>query len=78
VTGVQTCALPIFRIEAVEIKEKFLLAMSKKRRHILEEDIQNSKYPKKDVEKAVSEVVKKALELKDAGKIVFPWETTLV
>jgi flagellar motor switch protein FliG len=72
-----TLALAL-RIEAVEIKEKFLLAMSKKRRHILEEDIQNSKYPKKDVEKAVSEVVKKALELKDAGKIVFPWETTLV
>lgn len=72
-----TLALAL-RMEEAEIKEKFLLAMSKKRRHILEEDIQNSKYPKKDVEKAVSEVVKKALELKDAGKIVFPWETTLV
>ncbi|RDB35540.1 MAG: hypothetical protein DCC88_09620 [Spirobacillus cienkowskii] len=72
-----TIALAL-RMETPEIKEKFLLAMSKKRRHILEEDIQNSKYPKKDVEKAVAEVVKKALELKDAGKIVFPWETTLV
>ncbi len=66
------------RLERPEIKEKFLSALSKKRRHLIEEDMEGSKELKKDAEIAASFIVKKALELKDSGKIVFPWEVTLV
>lgn len=73
----QTIALAM-RIEQPEIKEKYLSALSKKRRHLIEEEMDGHKQLKKDVETASSLIVKKALELRDSGKIVFPWEVTLV
>jgi flagellar motor switch protein FliG len=66
------------RIEQAEIRNKFLSSLSKKRRHLIEEDMSGNKQLKKDAEIASSLIVKKALELKDSGKIVFPWEVTLV
>ncbi|APJ03775.1 FliG C-terminal domain-containing protein [Silvanigrella aquatica] len=66
------------RQEPDEIKEKYLSALSKKRRHIIQDDMGHSKQPKKDADIAAALIVKKALELKDAGKILFPWEGTLV
>ncbi|KAB8040684.1 hypothetical protein GCL60_01810 [Silvanigrella paludirubra] len=66
------------RLESPEIKEKFLRGVSKKRRHLIEESWEGHKQPKKEAEEAAAFIVKKALELKDSGKIVFPWEETLV
>jgi flagellar motor switch protein FliG len=66
------------KLEKPEIKEKYLSAISKKRRHLIEEDIEGSKELKKTADIAASLIVKKALELRDSGKIVFPWEVTLV
>ncbi|KAB8033474.1 FliG C-terminal domain-containing protein [Fluviispira multicolorata] len=66
------------RLENTEIKEKYLNAMSKKRRHIVEESLHEGKELKKVAEESAALIVKKALELKNSGKIVFPWEETLI
>lgn len=73
----KTLSLAI-RLEQIETKEKFLSSISEKRRHLIEEDIENNKQLKKDAEIAATLIVKKALELKDSGKIIFPWDATLV
>lgn len=66
------------RLEQDDIKDKFLSCVSKKRRHLIEEEGEGNKQPKKEAEAAAATVIKKAIELKDSGKIVFPWEETLV
>lgn len=66
------------RLENQTVKEKFLSAVAKKRRHLIESEWEGGKVPKKEVETAVAAIIKKALELKEKGKIVFPWEETLV
>ncbi|BBH53221.1 FliG C-terminal domain-containing protein [Fluviispira sanaruensis] len=66
------------RLESFDIKEKYLRAVSKKRRHLLEESLNEGKVSKKEAEESASLLVKKALSLKDEGKIVFPWEETLI
>lgn len=66
------------RLEQPNIKEKYLSSISKKRREIIEEEMLVGKHPIKDAENAASLIVKKALELKNSGKIIFPWEETLV
>lgn len=73
----QTLSLAL-RLENKEIKDKFLCNVAKKRRHLIESDWEGGKVQKKEVDAAVTAVIKKALELKENGKIVFPWEETLV
>ncbi|WGL59906.1 FliG C-terminal domain-containing protein [Pigmentibacter sp. JX0631] len=66
------------RLEDESIKEKYLSCVAKKRRHLIEGEWENGKVQKKLVENAVSTIIKKAIELKEKGKITFPWEETLV
>nr|BFD32149.1 flagellar motor switch protein FliG [Pigmentibacter ruber] len=66
------------RLEDDSVKEKFLSCVAKKRRHLIENDWEHGKVQKKIVENAISTIIKKALELKEKGKIAFPWEETLV
>ncbi len=73
----QTLALAL-RLEPNEIKDKFLCNVAKKRRHLIESEWEGGKVQKKEVDTAIAALIQKALELKENGKIVFPWEETLV
>ena len=66
------------RLETKEIQEKYLGALSQKRRCLIEEDLEIGKIPKKEAESAASKIVKFAIELEETGKIIFPWDDALV